>query len=83
MDITKVRSGIHRPTRVHRTKRRRDMDLLEDFRKEAYNDSIDAYEDLEDRLIVAGMLLNSALIYVPTDDPDLIWEIKDFLKGAP
>lgn len=56
------------------------MEMLEDFKKEAYNDSIDAYDDLEDKLMVANSLLNRTLIYIPwEEDPDLFWEIKDFL----
>ncbi len=87
MNISKVRSSFHKPTRVHKKKRREDMDLLEDFKKEAYNDSLDAYEDLKDQLNGAAVLLRKVLDQIgynrysdPGHDQELISEIEEFLE---
>ncbi len=72
MDISKVRSGIHRPTRVHKKKRRTDMNLLEDFNP-------DPQEDLKDQLAEATVLLRRTVAYIPTRNNALFFEVKKFL----
>ncbi len=74
MDITKVRSGIHKPTRVHKT-RRKDVELLENFNS-------NTHEDLKDQLNIATILLRKALEYIPNEGFETYLEIEKFLEES-
>ena len=78
----KLRSGFHKPTMVEKDRRNK---MTQDFLdKQLYNDSIEVYEDLMDKLVEAKVLLRRFLLRTNSlrGVDDLAEEVKEFLERA-